>query len=105
MAGYQVAVQAIRQPQGAFQIDPFIDFDVAQNGALQGFGRDVHIELAAFESDGGQAGAVDGDAVSDAGSREVEIRCDGESAALAGGVDGCYGAQPFDDSCKHDDSV
>ena len=86
MAGDKMAVKSVREPQRSFQIDPLPNFDLSQYGTLHGFGGDIDAEPPSFENHDRQAGTIYGDAVPDAGSREIEIRGHCYPATLAGWV-------------------
>src|SRR5690606_13478602 len=61
----QVPAQASGGGQGLFQVDLAAALEVDEGGALEGLDADVGPEPVARQLDGGQAHAVDGDAVAE----------------------------------------
>ncbi|MCY1359678.1 hypothetical protein D9M69_462630 [compost metagenome] len=115
VAADQVAAEARGRRQRLLQVDPAAGLEVDEGGARQGLAADVGPEAVAGQLDGGQAHAVDGDAVAELDVGQVELaggdlHADvaafrGERADAADGFDyaGEHGSSDFRQEVQRND--
>src|SRR5690606_2167769 len=101
----QMATEAAGRRQGLFQIDPGACLEIDKGRALQGFPADIGTEAVTGQFHGGQADAVDGNAVAELDVAQIEFaggHLDAYVTALGGQA--ANGAYRFDYAGKHETS-
>src|SRR5690606_551619 len=106
VAADQMAAQAAGRRQGLFQVDRAAGLQVDETGACQCLATDIGPKAVAGQFHGGQAHAVDGDAVAELDVAQVQLaggHINPHITAL--GRDRANAADGFDYSCEHAASV
>ena len=97
MAADEMPAEGVIQGQRRFQVDRAAHLEIAEAGFVDGFERDVGDESAFPEFDRRQAGAVDGDTVTELRLRQIEIATvDRETHIAAPSFTVCNAAQGLD---------
>src|SRR5690606_12041088 len=104
VAGNQVPVQAVAQPQGMLQVD--LAGTVQAAGAIQAFARDIDFERIPMQGDDRHAGPLDGDRIAQACRRQRQAAgLDGQAHArvfaIPEGADFGDAAHGRDDTSDH----
>ena len=90
---------------GEFEVDDGVGAEAGERGAGDGLGGEVGGEArgkgVGFDAEGGEADAVDGDAVAGVEAGGEGGRGDGDAGCAFGGGDGEEGAGGFDEAGEH----
>ena len=101
----KMAIYAVRQAEGLFEVDAISDFQTPECGALYGFRYHINRKGPGIVGDNGQAGPVDGNAGPDFRLARDTIRRHGKGHAAVMPAHGLNKTDGFDDTGEHGNSL